>query len=502
MIRRAWLLVAAGAMALIIAGHVSHAAVHTLTAHFETVWDDECDVSWGDPSHSLRLRPGAGKVVAQSVQIGGPGPIVAVIRNTGGKPVEFMGNWSIRARCVVSLDGRQLGNQLISGYYGRNQAWSWSWPIASTTNPPAVASKPPSPPPTQGPQNFTVTSKFQAALFNMAMRFLGSGDSLTSADPLANVTPLTSSAPFTMPIGNNLVGNAGSGLTGSTGGAAFATQAIGPLQQTFQGVYGRQPTRDELVASAKLAMIMEGYVEAFGRAPQSGELQYWARQPNLTLSGLLGANSNWLRQNRDERINTIRRAFSAASARVHIGHAPNPTELRIWDARVARSGTLYADVGGRPGLVTQVAAALRPVAQPQPVPGRQPQPTPVTVQPVSKEAMIAQAYVEAFGRQPQPAEVQYWSRIPNLTLSGLLGANSNWLRTNTREREATVRRAFQAASARVGLRHTPSQAELSAWDAKVARSGTLYADVDGRPGLVTQLANALRPRRRGMAAQP
>jgi len=307
-------------------------AQHTIRVQFYTSFNDACVVRWN--GGAMSARPGGTKSGVRngsytydgSFNAPNPGPNINFrIVNTGGYPYEAWGGWSINARCVVSLDGREIGNQVVTGYFRRNRAWEWNAPTglggpASAALPPQPPPPPPAPP--VAPTMLGVSSQLQLSLQNSltsSSPFLGPGDSLTSTSP------------FTMPIGNNLSGR--------------STQALGygcDPQLIFQQAYGRAPTLGEAAGVGQLCIVAQGYINAFGRMPgmgATGELHYWSTTyPKLTLAELEGVNSNWLRSNAAERAATIRRAFAA------VGRQPTPADLAQWNATVAQHGTLFTTI--------------------------------------------------------------------------------------------------------------------------------------------------------------
>jgi hypothetical protein len=291
-------------------------------------FDSQCDVVWSDGS--VAARPGYGRTFDQSFSTAGPGPITMVIKNTGGKPVEFVGNWSINMACAVSVDGRMLGDPLrVSGYEPRNKTWSrmFAAPPPSGRGRPGAQWLPEQPVPQSRPQpppqELLVSAQLQAAIVS----------DLTQVTPLANVTPLNNTSPFSMSTASTLIGNTGAALT---------TQSTGNLD--LNRLLGRPPGPNDRAAVAKLRLIVQSYLEAFGRPPQSPELQYWASvpfsDPRISSGAALLANhGNWLRGNQPERTATIQRAFAAKLQRT-----PNAGEMSAWNGSVAQYGTLYKDI--------------------------------------------------------------------------------------------------------------------------------------------------------------
>lgn len=72
-------------------------------------------------------------------------------------------------------------------------------------------------------------------------------------------------------------------------------------------------------------------------------------------------------------------------------------------------------------------------------------------------ATIVRAYVDAMGRNPTEAEINYWFR-GNDTYAQLMQNHINWLRGNPAEYEKVIRRSYQFA-----LHRQPNAAEVRYW---------------------------------------
>ena len=177
----------------------------TVKVTFGTVFNDKCTVYMRDPARqnqfqpiaSIQPGPNQSSVVVIDAGFRTDNSIAVTIENTGGKPVEVIGNWSINATCRVSLDDRVLVEKHVEGWEPRNKTWSAGTALPFTLDQIAGLSVAFSP---EQIAQFLATNQQQlraAGLTNLEP-LVGQ-----SSGALGQVTPLVP-LQFQMPIGNNV----------------------------------------------------------------------------------------------------------------------------------------------------------------------------------------------------------------------------------------------------------------------------------------------------------
>lgn len=145
-----------------------------------------------------------------------------------------------------------------------------------------------------------------------------SGGALTQVSPLNNSSPLANVTPFTMPIGNNF------------------TMPIGNNFQTQSTVNPRQ-------------MVTDTFQMAFGRNPSAEELKTWVefkqKYPKSTVATSAGNLAETLRYLLTLPAGeTQRKGMAQAAVPIVFRRAPTPGELNIWSERIRRDRMLFNDL--------------------------------------------------------------------------------------------------------------------------------------------------------------
>ena len=102
-------------------------------------------------------------------------------------------------------------------------------------------------------------------------------------------------------------------------------------------------------------------------------------------------------------------------------------------------------------------------------------------------SQTVQTYQAAFGRTPSASEITYWVGRNIMNYDQLISMHRQFIRSDAGEREATVRRAYQAAKGT-----QPGSQEVAGWSALAQQNGTTYAE----------LVNQMRQQRPAAPASP
>ncbi len=245
--------------------------------------------------------------------------------------------------------------------------------------------------------------------------------------------------------------------------------AVGMAQYQPNSRYGsRRP-------SPRQEMVEQAYQIAFGRYATPAELQFWvsrpANDPRLAnVNTLVAAHLAWLRTAPSEQNATAQRALHAALNGVAGIDSPAVIHNAVVDMLAGRNG------GGYRGLVSyleQPQVRQWYVGLAQSANGGQPAPS------TARNEMVEQAYQIAFGRNPTPAELQFWvSRPANdprlANVNTLVAAHLAWLRTAPSEQNATAQRALHAALNGVAGIDSPAVIHNAVGDMLAGRNGGGY----------------------------
>jgi hypothetical protein len=83
-------------------------------------------------------------------------------------------------------------------------------------------------------------------------------------------------------------------------------------------------------------------------------------------------------------------------------------------------------------------------------------------------------YNDAFGRRPSADEIKFWVGQNNMNYDWLINNHRTFLKSNTKERQDTIKRSYQAIFNRL-----PNDGELKYWDGQVASTGATYKELLG-----------------------
>lgn len=203
-------------------------------------------------------------------------------------------------------------------------------------------------------------------------------------------------------------------------------------------------TTSLLVCSAvqdRAALVRESYEQAFGRAPQEGEVNYWVgRQDWTTLKSLVDLHMGSLTAFPDLQNGAIQAAFNRAQQ-------PAPTEpmMKYWREHLTASPCPVEELTRR-----------------------------VMRYPEQRAIWVRQSYEAAFGRAGSEDEVKYWSgRNDWGGLSDLLGFHKNYIRDNDAVADEVVRNSYLRVFGR-----DPLPGEWNHWRPSVKAQGRICADLE------------------------
>lgn len=152
-------------------------------------------------------------------------------------------------------------------------------------------------------------------------------------------------------------------------------------------------------------IIKGSYFVAFGRFPNSGEVNYW--RSNLggrSMQQMVGLHRDFIKSNQNEREQTVRRSYMDA-----FGWQPSSDELRYWSGQNKTYGELMSN---------HVNNWLN-------------------IYPDKKEHVIKQSYYKVFGRTASPSEITYWMGQRTTTFVQLVAMHTTWKMKNQNNSKMT-----------------------------------------------------------------
>lgn len=153
-----------------------------------------------------------------------------------------------------------------------------------------------------------------------------------------------------------------------------------------------------VVAQTKDEIINGSYFVAFGRYPNSAELNYWRQHVgNSTIQQMVNNHRQYIQTNQYEREQTIRRSYMDA-----FGWQPSADEIRYWSGQNKTYGEL---------MTNHINNWLN-------------------VYPDKKELVIKQSYYKVFGRSATAAELKYWMGQPTYSFVQLVAMHTTWKQKN------------------------------------------------------------------------
>lgn len=151
-------------------------------------------------------------------------------------------------------------------------------------------------------------------------------------------------------------------------------------------------------AQTKDEVIKASYFVAFGRYPNSGELNYWrSNVGSRSIQEMVNLHKNFIKSNQYEREQTIKRSYMDA-----FGWQPSADEVRYWSGQ----HRTYAD------LVSNHVNNWLNVYRDK------------------KEQVIRQSYYKAFGRAATAAEVKFWMGQRTFSFVQLVAMHTTYIQEN------------------------------------------------------------------------
>ena len=153
-----------------------------------------------------------------------------------------------------------------------------------------------------------------------------------------------------------------------------------------------------LKAQTKDEVIKGSYFVAFGRYPNSGELNYWRQNVgNRSIKEMVILHKDFIRANQYEREQTIKRSYLDA-----FGWQPSSDEVKYWSGQYRTYGDLVSN---------HINNWLN-------------------VYKDKKEQVIRQSYHKVFNRNATTAEVKYWMGQPTYSFVQLVAMHTTWKQQN------------------------------------------------------------------------
>lgn len=149
-------------------------------------------------------------------------------------------------------------------------------------------------------------------------------------------------------------------------------------------------------SSAQSERIQSSYLLAFGRAPNSGELNYWLGQGQRSIADLIALHRNYLSRDAGNHRAAITRAYVDA-----MGRNPSTGEINYWMQGTDTYAQLMKNhmqwLAGNPAEYANV---------------------------------IRRSYQFVLGRQPNAGELAYWQSQGVLSYVVLVGCHEQWRQQN------------------------------------------------------------------------
>lgn len=157
-----------------------------------------------------------------------------------------------------------------------------------------------------------------------------------------------------------------------------------------------------IMAQSKPGKIIMAYTLALGRGPTAAEGTYWMGQPEKSLSDYTVGHKSWLQGQAYEAEQVIRRGYFDA-----FGFQPDALELKYW----MNSKPTYAE------LFSNNLNFMNGQADNQKA---------------KKMLMINASYQNAFGRNADQGELNYWMSQPTIAYGRLTAIHQTYKNTNSK----------------------------------------------------------------------
>lgn len=165
---------------------------------------------------------------------------------------------------------------------------------------------------------------------------------------------------------------------------------------TFIGLLGFLMVDAQLSAQEKRERVQASYMIVSGRAPKQGELDYWTKQADLTISQLVDYHKQYIGKDA-----TFHRELIIKSYIDALGRRPSDEEIKYWIAGV----DTYTD------LMKKHIQWL-------------------TGNPAEYEKTIKRSYKYVLNRLPNADELTWWKAQGTYSFIALCGCHADWARRN------------------------------------------------------------------------
>lgn len=197
----------------------------------------------------------------------------------------------------------------------------------------------------------------------------------------------------------------------------------------------------------KESRIKQSYQDAFGRAPDAGELKYWKSQTGWeTYNDLIALHRPYIKGN-----DKVQNDIIAASYYATFWRGPEDAELKYWKGQLKSTGALYKE------LIASHNAYLKKDT-------------------ATRNALIHNAFRTALGRDANATELKAWTaKIQSgeiTSYSGLVSALRDALSGNTKVQADLVRSTYQIA-----FKRNETAAELKYWQGQITKSKLVFGEI-------------------------